>query len=171
MNTLDGAACTGSDPDLWFPERPDGTDDSDNHGAQAKAICAQCPVLVDCLEGALDRGEEFGIWGGAGGDHMRHLRRARRTGGTTWARALEDHIARLDGNVIGIADRNGPNATHGLRVTYNRGCRCRPCKLAVNWDNDDQADEQPAAVIGQDRSEPLAAVLDLLGRYRTEGVA
>ena len=32
--------------------------------ARAKAICAKCPVLVNCLEGALDRREPWGVWGG-----------------------------------------------------------------------------------------------------------
>ncbi len=32
--------------------------------AQAKAICAKCPALVPCLEGALDRREPWGVWGG-----------------------------------------------------------------------------------------------------------
>ncbi|NNE74687.1 MAG: WhiB family transcriptional regulator [Acidimicrobiales bacterium] len=32
--------------------------------AQAKAICAGCPVLAPCLEGALLRREPFGVWGG-----------------------------------------------------------------------------------------------------------
>ena len=32
--------------------------------AAAKRICALCPVLADCLEGALDRREPWGVWGG-----------------------------------------------------------------------------------------------------------
>lgn len=31
---------------------------------QAKAICAQCPVMVECLEGAIARAEPWGVWGG-----------------------------------------------------------------------------------------------------------
>ena len=30
----------------------------------AKHVCAGCPVLVECLETALDRGEQWGVWGG-----------------------------------------------------------------------------------------------------------
>ena len=30
----------------------------------AKEMCAGCPVIVSCLETALDRGEQWGIWGG-----------------------------------------------------------------------------------------------------------
>jgi WhiB family transcriptional regulator, redox-sensing transcriptional regulator len=32
--------------------------------AAAKRICAECPVLAPCLEGALDRREPWGVWGG-----------------------------------------------------------------------------------------------------------
>ena len=32
--------------------------------ARAKAICAKCPALVPCLEGALARREPWGVWGG-----------------------------------------------------------------------------------------------------------
>lgn len=32
--------------------------------AAAKRVCADCSVLAECLEGALDRHELFGVWGG-----------------------------------------------------------------------------------------------------------
>ncbi len=32
--------------------------------AAAKRVCADCSVLTECLEGALDRRELFGVWGG-----------------------------------------------------------------------------------------------------------
>jgi WhiB family redox-sensing transcriptional regulator len=32
--------------------------------AAAKRVCAECPVLAPCLEGALDRREPWGVWGG-----------------------------------------------------------------------------------------------------------
>jgi WhiB family redox-sensing transcriptional regulator len=31
---------------------------------QAKAICATCPVMLPCLEGAIVRAEPWGVWGG-----------------------------------------------------------------------------------------------------------
>ena len=31
---------------------------------QAKRICAECPVLESCLEGAMNRREPWGVWGG-----------------------------------------------------------------------------------------------------------
>ena len=32
--------------------------------ARAKAICAECPVMDECLEGAIVRREPWGVWGG-----------------------------------------------------------------------------------------------------------
>lgn len=30
----------------------------------AKRVCAECPVIAECLEGAIRRGEPWGVWGG-----------------------------------------------------------------------------------------------------------
>ena len=32
--------------------------------ARAKSICAECPAIAPCLEGALARREPLGVWGG-----------------------------------------------------------------------------------------------------------
>jgi len=32
--------------------------------SRAKQICALCPVMAQCLEGALERREPWGVWGG-----------------------------------------------------------------------------------------------------------
>jgi len=32
--------------------------------AMAKSICSTCPVIVECLEGAIERHEPWGVWGG-----------------------------------------------------------------------------------------------------------
>ena len=52
-----GAACLGTRPDLFFP--PEGDD-----GAEAKAICASCPIRSECYDLACASGEKAGIWGG-----------------------------------------------------------------------------------------------------------
>ncbi len=51
------SVCRDADPDLFFPATADD-------GDHALALCAICPVRVDCLEYALDARERFGIWGG-----------------------------------------------------------------------------------------------------------
>ena len=32
--------------------------------ARARGICRECPVMEACLEGALERQEPWGVWGG-----------------------------------------------------------------------------------------------------------
>jgi WhiB family redox-sensing transcriptional regulator len=49
--------CRVYDADLWFAETPAELE-------TAKALCAQCPLRVECLAGALERGEPWGVWGG-----------------------------------------------------------------------------------------------------------
>jgi WhiB family redox-sensing transcriptional regulator len=49
--------CRTGDPDLWFAENPTYID-------QAKALCRECPVRAECLAGALERREVWGVWGG-----------------------------------------------------------------------------------------------------------
>ena len=53
------AACRSVDnaADLFFSE-------DIGEIAAAKGVCAECPVLAPCLEGALDRREPWGVWGG-----------------------------------------------------------------------------------------------------------
>ena len=57
--SLPGAACKGADPRLFFPEPGDAAAE-----AEAKAICAGCPVRRECYAGAASRGEPCGVWGG-----------------------------------------------------------------------------------------------------------
>lgn len=45
--------------------------------AEAKAVCAACPVRDDCLEHALANNERFGLWGGLSDRERRQLRRGR----------------------------------------------------------------------------------------------
>lgn len=66
----DRANCAGEDPAVFFLEPGDTAD-------AARAICAACPVRLDCLEHALDNGERFGIWGGFTEPERRQMRRQR----------------------------------------------------------------------------------------------
>ena len=47
--------------------------------AEARKICARCPVLRACLASAMATGQEYGIWGGLTEDERRRLRRWRAT--------------------------------------------------------------------------------------------
>ena len=59
------AACRGEDANLFFP--PNHVEDREARllrEQQAKAICATCPVRIECLEYAVRTRESHGIWGG-----------------------------------------------------------------------------------------------------------
>ena len=47
-----------SDPELFFADSPEDV-------LRAKALCQVCPVQSACLAEALQRGEPYGVWGGA----------------------------------------------------------------------------------------------------------
>jgi WhiB family redox-sensing transcriptional regulator len=49
--------CRANDPELWFAESPADVE-------YAKALCQACPVRDLCLDGALERREPWGVWGG-----------------------------------------------------------------------------------------------------------
>ncbi|MHB8273475.1 MAG: WhiB family transcriptional regulator [Dermatophilaceae bacterium] len=49
--------CQESDAELWFAESPADVE-------FAKTLCGACPVRIECLAGALDRAEPWGVWGG-----------------------------------------------------------------------------------------------------------
>jgi WhiB family redox-sensing transcriptional regulator len=49
--------CRTNDPELYFAESPSDVE-------LAKALCLDCPVRAECLAGALERREPWGVWGG-----------------------------------------------------------------------------------------------------------
>jgi WhiB family redox-sensing transcriptional regulator len=60
--------------------------------ALAKSLCATCPVMADCLEGALARREPWGVWGGQLFQHGRVLATKRRRGRPPKHPRPEDHV-------------------------------------------------------------------------------
>ena len=64
------ARCVGESPDVFFP--------SDGVGVlRAQKICAECPVVNECLEYALANHISHGVWGGASERQRRRLQRRR----------------------------------------------------------------------------------------------
>ena len=49
--------CQESDAELWFAANPADVE-------FAKTLCGACPVRIECLAGALNRAEPWGVWGG-----------------------------------------------------------------------------------------------------------
>ena len=67
------AACLGTDPELFFPVAETGPV-HDVQVTAAKAVCAGCPVVADCLAEALERIPD-GIAGGLTANERRAMRR------------------------------------------------------------------------------------------------
>ena len=53
----DAIPCREYDAELWFAESPADVE-------FAKSLCGTCPALQECLAGALERREPWGVWGG-----------------------------------------------------------------------------------------------------------
>ncbi|MGW3045277.1 WhiB family transcriptional regulator [Kitasatospora sp. NPDC001159] len=80
-------SCRTADPDELFVE-----------GAaqnRAKAVCAGCPVLTECLAEALDSRIEHGVWGGMTDRERRALLRRRPTV-MSWRGLLEQARAEYE---------------------------------------------------------------------------
>jgi WhiB family redox-sensing transcriptional regulator len=80
MDWVHHARCKDEDPELFFPIGTTGT--AALQIAQAKAVCVQCDVRIECLEWAMATGQDAGVWGGLSEEERRALRRARRRGET-----------------------------------------------------------------------------------------
>jgi WhiB family redox-sensing transcriptional regulator len=76
MDWRNRAACLDEDPELFFPVG--STRPAVEQTERAKAVCAGCEVITQCLEWALTTGQDAGVWGGKTEDERRVLRRARR---------------------------------------------------------------------------------------------
>jgi WhiB family redox-sensing transcriptional regulator len=70
-NWREQALCAQVDPELFFP-------DHDIIPKEAKLICDQCRVRLDCLQYALDNHPLPGVW--AGTNHKKRKELRRRTG-------------------------------------------------------------------------------------------
>lgn len=70
------AECRKHDPELFFESpqyrRPEGWDPF----AEARRICALCPVTVPCLELALRNRDQHGFYAGTTPDDRAGMRRA-----------------------------------------------------------------------------------------------
>jgi WhiB family redox-sensing transcriptional regulator len=57
-------ACSGADPGLFFGPEFERPQARAQRVAAAKAVCTGCPARRSCIDGALARGERWGVWGG-----------------------------------------------------------------------------------------------------------
>jgi WhiB family transcriptional regulator, redox-sensing transcriptional regulator len=68
------AGCRRHDPALFFgPNRFEPKRERLAREAEAKSICATCPVMEPCRSYALEQGESYGVWGGLGEAERRSI--------------------------------------------------------------------------------------------------
>ena len=67
------AACRGLDTaNFYHPENERGPPRA-RRERLAKAVCATCPVIQDCLRWALAAREPYGVWGGLSAEEREAL--------------------------------------------------------------------------------------------------
>jgi len=70
MEWLEKAECRGSDPELFFPTRPESAE-----MLLALQLCCTCQVRTECYEVASSNLMIEGIWGGTTQQQRKLLRR------------------------------------------------------------------------------------------------
>lgn len=70
------ARCRGFAPEEFFPSDGAGVE-------QARQICAECTVQVECLEYALEHRVNHGVWGGCSERERRRILKRRRAAART----------------------------------------------------------------------------------------
>ncbi len=67
------AACRGSDTsNFYHPENERGPSRTKREN-RAKAVCAVCPVIENCLRWALAAREPYGVWGGTSAEERERV--------------------------------------------------------------------------------------------------
>lgn len=72
MSWWRSATCRDTDVRAFYPER------ARTMTVTARKLCGRCPVRQACLDDALSRGGDLGIWGGLSERERRQLKRGRR---------------------------------------------------------------------------------------------
>ncbi len=73
MNWRHEAACRWEDPELFFPVGSSGP--ALLQVEEAKTVCRRCPVMEDCLQWALEAGQDLGVCGGMSEEERRAAKR------------------------------------------------------------------------------------------------
>jgi WhiB family redox-sensing transcriptional regulator len=71
------AACLSENPELFFPVGNTGP--ALQQIEEAKRVCTRCVVRDECLQWAIENGQDHGVWGGMSDDERRSMRRRNRT--------------------------------------------------------------------------------------------
>jgi len=122
-----GALCAQVDPEMFYPEVG-----SAYSSITAKKICGSCDVRQQCLEFALERREQYGVWGGTSlNDRLRLLRK--QDPDFRWPNhAMIDPFDDARGGAwrkdATHCSRGHELTVENLKISANGDRRCRPCK-------------------------------------------
>jgi WhiB family redox-sensing transcriptional regulator len=88
----------GADPDVWTPDiEPTGAEARAHYEARARAVCAGCEVIAECLEWALRKGDTHHIYGGtAPWERARMIRSLRRRAAFPTSRTVTPRVCEDD---------------------------------------------------------------------------
>ena len=121
---VDSAACSAEDPELFFPER-------NSYAREAKAVCAECPVVDACRDYAMNSPMGLaGVWGGTTEQERRYTPVAMRKPGFP-ERFLE--LRHLGYNDLQIVNRMGLKAESVLRQMQRHRIPASPELIAEAW--------------------------------------
>ena len=71
------ALCKGKETSWFYPEPNEkGTA---KQIREIKAFCRVCPVILNCLDTAIENNETFGVWGGMTPAERSRIRKSRNT--------------------------------------------------------------------------------------------
>ena len=70
--------CREEDPELFFHPEGERGPSRRNRERAAKAVCARCPVVLECARHALAVREPYGVWGALSEDEREEIYLARR---------------------------------------------------------------------------------------------
>src|SRR3954467_1371072 len=91
MDWRHNAVCREEDPELFFPIGNTGP--ALLQIEEAKAVCRRCPVMDQCLQWALESGQDSGVWGGLSEDERRAMKRRAARNRARQASARHTHPA------------------------------------------------------------------------------
>jgi WhiB family transcriptional regulator, redox-sensing transcriptional regulator len=106
-----GLPCRQYDPDLWFAESPADLE-------VAKALCGSCPIKAECLAGAIERAEPWGVWGGEIFERGAVIPRKRPRGRPRKVDVARDAALRVEAELV-APDQVAPAAVKATAVRSN----------------------------------------------------
>lgn len=145
----DDAACASSDNDWFFPKAfPDPEDGADDEPEdpeeqhEAAALCFTCPVREQCLLMALERGEVWGVWGGATQKDLRAARGVDENGDRRWDPAERPYCLLCNADLRSLSTLSeispfGYKEPSGQEVSRVRTVQCSAC--GFSWESAEAA--------------------------------